>query len=403
MTAGNEAGKLQYDMKKPLPFLILILLILLACSREDPREIMDTVGNSALPAIQAVVKAQTIIATPTVTPESAGFSESLIVSKQEPLVTDLVLKLADFIEQAKNAATETEMKEVDKAIESLEGSGLLDQLETALENTIAERAAKGAQAAPGLQLALSAVYGRKGMAEKAYAAILAAEKTATEPGVSFNLALIHGRKALLAPGSKNGSFSLVVHCTIPDAILTLDGIEQGSPPLRLEALREGRHEVRIQAPGYEPLQLTVEGSDGETNELDASLNALPVRASIVTIPPGATLLIDGDIVGVTSWEGTIIPGRHTISATLRGHESALKTVEALPGSVMEPVSFNLQPIFAFMQVTATITNVEVYIDGELKGIAPVRLKVPVETPIRIRLAPIDWWFGAQQRIITLAA
>lgn len=62
--------------------------------------------------------------------------------------------------------------EVDAAIAEIEKAGLLGEVEASLSAALAEAEAAG-RPAPGLQLALAAVYGRKGLAEKAYAAVKA--------------------------------------------------------------------------------------------------------------------------------------------------------------------------------------------------------------------------------------
>jgi hypothetical protein len=383
LTAGKGECRLGYTMKKTLPLSILVLAALTACGNGRQQEPPGTASTSKPDHIQE---------TPITSTEAA---ESTSVA------TDADAKLATIIEQARIATTEADIVAVEKVIASIESAGMLDMLGTALEKKIMEHAGTGVKAAPGLQIALSAVYGRKGMAQKAYAAILEAEKTASEPGVSFNLAAIHGRKALLAPKSRNNSFSLIVRCEIPNAVVTIDGVEQGSPPIRLEALREGRHEVRIQSAGYEPYLRTVEGTDGETIELETSLDAIPASLSVTALPAGAAISLDGIIVGESSWEGTLVPGMHTIAAALARHVGATKTVEALPGRTIEAVSFNLAPLPSYVRVTTSIQNVEVYLDGALKGVAPLRLDVPAGNSIRIRVAPIDWWYEAQQRIVTV--
>jgi len=371
-------------MKNILTPLILILASLTACARVSQPEHAEKVTISESQGVPEIQMTTPVVANPV------------------PAISDTGLKIAAIVEQAENAGTEADVAAVEKAIALLEGSGLLGQLESALEKSIAERVSTGIKTTTGLQLALSAVYGRKGMAGKAYAAILAAEKAATEPGVSFNLAVIHGRKALLAPSSKNGSFSLMVHCDIPEAVVTIDGIEQGTPPLRFEAMREGRHEVRIHAAGYEPYLQAVDGAGGETIELKASLDAIPASISVVVFPAGAILSVDGAIVGESSWAGRLAPGTHSVSASLAGYESVTKTIVAEPDCTIETISFNLEPQFTFIKVTANIPNTEVYFDGVFKGSAPLRFSVQVGSQIRIRLAPIDWWYGAQHRTVTLS-
>ena len=162
-------------MKKTMLLSILVLATLTAC------------GNGRQQGSAGTSLSSEPVHTKVTSIASTAAAESV------PAVTEDNAKFTAIIEQAISAATEADVAAVEKAIASIEGAGMLDTLGTALEKKIMEHTGSGAKAAPGLQLALSAVYGRKGMTQKAYAAILEAERTASEPGVSFNLAAKIGR------------------------------------------------------------------------------------------------------------------------------------------------------------------------------------------------------------------
>lgn len=136
----------------------------------------------------------------------------------------------DVVEKALAALTETDVDAVDASIAAIEEAGLLAEAEASLSAALAAADAAGTPA-PGLHLALAAVYGRKGLAGKAYAAVKAAETAATAPGVRFSLAAIHGRKALLAPDAANGVFAVSVSCDHRGAAVALDGADAVPDPV----------------------------------------------------------------------------------------------------------------------------------------------------------------------------
>ena len=56
-------------------------------------------------------------------------------------------------------------------------------------------------------------------------------------------------------------------------------------------------------------------------KLEQALAALGVQQlSITSEPPGATLRVDGDLVGVTPWAGELAPGPHRVRLEHGGHE-----------------------------------------------------------------------------------
>ena len=51
------------------------------------------------------------------------------------------------------------------------------------------------------------------------------------------------------------------------------------------------------------------------------------QATVRSEPSGATVLIDGDAVGVTPWTGELTPGSHDVELRLRGHVDEQTTLE----------------------------------------------------------------------------
>jgi hypothetical protein len=53
------------------------------------------------------------------------------------------------------------------------------------------------------------------------------------------------------------------------------------------------------------------------------------QATVLSSPEGATVTIDGKPLGVTPWTGELVPGRHRVELTLRGHDRVERYVEVL--------------------------------------------------------------------------
>ncbi len=295
--------------------LVIALLCLAAsCSRGD-RPPSPTVA--APTAVQPA--AATVAAMETIVPEPA---------------TAVPLGDVDrFVRAALAATTDEDVDGLDRVVEALAAEGRLDDAEAGLVAAIAEARAEG-RAAPGLHLALASVYGRKGLASKAYAAVIVAEEAAKAPGVRFSLAAVHGRKALLSAVA--GGCSLAVRSPVAGAFVSVDGGQTQPAPARFVALRPGRREVVVTCSGYAPWRETVEARDGVALELVAEPVPLPVSLTVESDPPGAAVSVDGRLLGETPWNGTVEPGDYRLDFSLSGLEAASEEVTLGIGS--EPVS-----------------------------------------------------------------
>jgi tetratricopeptide (TPR) repeat protein len=76
--------------------------------------------------------------------------------------------------------------------------------------------------------------------------------------------------------------------------------------------------------------------------LEKTLTARGVQqVSVASVPPGATVLIDGQPMGVTPWTGELPPGSHTATLQLRGYHDISKRFELRPDRALD-VSLALQ-------------------------------------------------------------
>jgi tetratricopeptide (TPR) repeat protein len=77
--------------------------------------------------------------------------------------------------------------------------------------------------------------------------------------------------------------------------------------------------------------------------LEAALQKRGIQqATVLSKPEGATVTIDSKPLGVTPWTGELVPGRHRVELTLRGHDKIERYVEVLAHRA-EDFPFQLQP------------------------------------------------------------
>jgi hypothetical protein len=102
----------------------------------------------------------------------------------------------------------------------------------------------------------------------------------------------------------------------PGAAVVIDGQNRGDYPL-LAPLRVGRgsHVIRVFKEGFEPFETRVDVAGGQTVHAVARLRAAAESGSLrVAEQSGVVLeiLVDGNRVGKTPWEGRLAVGEHTI-------------------------------------------------------------------------------------------
>ena len=216
---------------------------------------------AAKPAELAKVVAS--IEEPKIDPSTAA---AALAAKQAAQVAE---KSSQLLEMASNA----DFAAIEKAVTAAVSQGLGDQLVQALE----AQAAKP-DAPPSVFVALSVLYGRKGLKTQEYAALELAEKAPAPPGINFNVSLVYGRKQLLAgaPDAKDflvGTVELVP--SLAEAHVWLDGADQGAGPHTLDKLASGTHSIKVMAEGYNDYEALFELGVGQTQHLAPQLVAKP--------------------------------------------------------------------------------------------------------------------------------
>jgi hypothetical protein len=157
----------------------------------------------------------------------------------------------------------------------------------------------------------------------------------------------------------------------PDAAISIDGLARGEypalTPLRVPA---GSHTVRVYKEEFEPFETRVEVAGGQTAPAVARLRALAAAGRLrVTESSGKALsvIVDGNRVGATPWEGRLVPGSHTV--VLRGEG----TLGTQPASVrvrrdeLTSLSLAAEEVPASLRIEPSPAGASVSIDSVTVG------------------------------------
>jgi formylglycine-generating enzyme required for sulfatase activity len=133
-------------------------------------------------------------------------------------------------------------------------------------------------------------------------------------------------------------------------------------------LREGSFRLEATAPGFEPLQTTIEVSDAPNQVLRFELAKLPGRVAFESDPPGADVVIDGQIVGKTPLADVpIAAGPVGVEFNLPRYEPLTLQAEIEGMDRRQTVTGTLLPDWAEVTVTSVPAGAEILVDDDPTG------------------------------------
>jgi hypothetical protein len=264
------------------------------------------------------------------------------------------------------------------------------QLDAVIQDLEAQAARPDAP--PQVFIALSALYGRKGLKTQEYAALELAEKAPAKPGVALNVSLVYGRKQLLAgaPDAKSfmvGDIELAVSPT--EAMVNLDGRDIGTGSRSLSKFPAGKHFLKVYAEGYEGFEQSVELGVGQTPRIEAALVAKPCFLEFTIATKDAWVRVDGESDYYQSESPVELPpGDHTILVMEPNHRTISDTVSLKPGQTVKKNWGTMELVELPYTIRTDKPGATVSIDGKTVGTTPIT-KLPVlagKHKVRIELA-----------------
>ncbi|HEY6477093.1 MAG TPA: PEGA domain-containing protein [Polyangia bacterium] len=157
----------------------------------------------------------------------------------------------------------------------------------------------------------------------------------------------------------------------------IDGADKGTAPNVFE-ISAGRHQVEVRKPGYKPFSDWFDLAEGEHRTRDIALThaEAPSGTLLVTSDAGGDVYIDGARKDVTP---AIIPGitagDHVVEVRREGIAPWRQTVTVVAGQQLK-VAANFGAAASgngSLRVISNEPDVEVYVDGEDKGKAPITM------------------------------
>ena len=179
--------------------------------------------------------------------------------------------------------------------------------------------------------------------------------------------------ACLAAPREVAKGTLSVVSDPPECAVLIDHVQRGATPFETE-LPPGNYLVTVQREGHRPehRQVTIAAESRRHLSLDpAPLTGLLL---VHSAPPGATLTIDGLDHGRTPALISTLPlGTYRVQLDLPGYRP--RTVEVvLSDRTPRYVKLDLASDSATLNIRASVTGAEVYLNGMLRGTSPCTIE-----------------------------
>lgn len=171
--------------------------------------------------------------------------------------------------------------------------------------------------------------------------------------------------------------AITVKCNIDGATVILDGKTTGlKTPCTLKEVASGQHTVTVQKEKYAPRQNSVVVEDGQTANIDISLDARFATISITSLE-GAQIFCNGKQIGTMRVEEDMMEGYYDIEARLSHYKSVTKQIRVVAGQSQQ-ITLNPIPIYGSLDIISTPRDADITIDGKSYGKTPFTIEQLLE-------------------------
>ncbi len=121
---------------------------------------------------------------------------------------------------------------------------------------------------------------------------------------------------------------LQITASHPGATISIDGKSVGTAPLKEPVQVDmGQHEVKVELGGYKAITRPVQVAGGGTTLVDFTLEVEKHEGQLrITVGMDATIRVDGKMVGMGQWQGTLPSGVHSVEASAKGKQTYVSDV-----------------------------------------------------------------------------
>ncbi len=170
------------------------------------------------------------------------------------------------------------------------------------------------------------------------------------------------------------------------AMVLLDGVEVGETPLKELEVAAGSHTLRIEAPRYQSVQqdLEIQGM-AIAQSLELTMSPAWAEVTVSSTPPGAEILVDGELLGRTPSTVEILEGPHDLTLSLPGHKSWTEHLEVRANEPLKLDNVELVAADGLVRIRSNPAGARITVNGSYRGQTPLDLALAPGKTYRLRL------------------
>ncbi|MCW8126506.1 PEGA domain-containing protein [Microbulbifer halophilus] len=198
-----------------------------------------------------------------------------------------------------------------------------------------------------------------------------------------------------------GHLQIVADPPVPVRV-EIDGEEVTSEQGLVKDVPAGRKRITVLTDRYLPFtqEVDVEGLDN-TQRLEAQLRPAWADIHISSNPPGATVTVEGEVLGRTPLEAELIQGDRVVEISMPDHKTAEIPVAVTAGVEQRLAPVDLGAADGILQVASTPVGASVTVDGEFRGRTPMELALTSGTEHQLRFFKDG--FSSVERTVQMGA
>ncbi len=168
------------------------------------------------------------------------------------------------------------------------------------------------------------------------------------------------------------------------AKVQIDGEPAGEAPFQDLPVEAGEHVLLIEAERYLPLQQTLEITGRNiAQQLALELDPAWAEVTVDSLPPGASILVDGEPVGETPAVLEILGGERQLILQLAGYADWQQALVIEPGQPQAIDTVALLPAAGVLELSSEPSGANVTLDGEFQGQTPLSLELTPDREHRL--------------------
>lgn len=158
----------------------------------------------------------------------------------------------------------------------------------------------------------------------------------------------------------------------------LDGRDIGELPLESLEVEPGEYRLTLESDRYLPREESIE-VEGRLREQSFEMSLQPAWADIrfATDPPGADVLVDGEVIGQTPLTTSVMQGERQLTLKKSGYKAVEETLSVEAGEDRERPVVPLEEADGLVFIRSEPSGANVTINGEFRG----------QTPLEVSLEP----------------